>query len=161
MWGWEKNRALLQCKQTLARLKGYVPRKWRIPWIRVGRISSCMAVIPNPGYAYPQGYESEHLGVREKKNWIMAGKKAHVNSVRQDKFEITATILIRNILLIWWVQFMEIGCQGVRKWKKNVGNHWCMGFMGKRESGRVKVKTHTSKTGNTEVIIMCENENEV
>jgi hypothetical protein len=28
------------------------------------------------------------------------------------------------------------------------------GFMGKRESGRAKVKTHTSKTGNTEMIFM-------
>jgi len=32
------------------------------------------------------------------------------------KFEITTTILITNILLVWRVQFMEIGCQGVRKW---------------------------------------------
>jgi len=31
---------------------------------------------------------------------------------------MTATILITNILLIWRVQFMEIGCQGARKWKK-------------------------------------------
>ena len=34
------------------------------------------------------------------------------------KLEITETILITNILLIWRVQFMEIDCQGVRKWKK-------------------------------------------
>jgi hypothetical protein len=33
------------------------------------------------------------------------------------KFEITATKLIINILIILWVKFMEIGCQGVRKWK--------------------------------------------
>jgi len=32
------------------------------------------------------------------------------------KFEVTATILFRNILVIWRVQFMEICCQGVRKW---------------------------------------------
>jgi len=30
--------------------------------------------------------------------------------------------------------------------------------MGKRESGCVKVKAHTSKIGNTEVIFMYENE---
>jgi len=39
------------------------------------------------------------------------------------QFEITATILITNFLLIWRVQFMEIGCQGGRRWRK-VGNHW-------------------------------------
>ena len=38
------------------------------------------------------------------------------------KFEITTTILITYILLIWKVQFMEISCQRVRKLKK-VGNH--------------------------------------
>jgi len=52
----------------------------------------------------------------------MAEKGTYVNSVRQDKFEITATILITNILLICRVQYMEIGSQAVRKWKK-FGNH--------------------------------------
>jgi hypothetical protein len=38
--------------------------------------------------------------------------------------EITAAIFITNILLIWRVQFMEIGCQwGTKVKKKNVGNH--------------------------------------
>jgi hypothetical protein len=41
--------------------------------------------------------------------------------VTTHKFAIIATKLITNILLIWRVQFMEICCQGVRKWKK-VGN---------------------------------------
>jgi hypothetical protein len=35
---------------------------------------------------------------------------------------MTATILIATLLLIWRVQFMVMGCQGARKWKK-VGNH--------------------------------------
>jgi hypothetical protein len=39
------------------------------------------------------------------------------------KFEITATILITNILLIWRVQFMETGCKGESK-RKQAGNHW-------------------------------------
>jgi hypothetical protein len=43
-------------------------------------------------------------------------------TVTKYKFEIIATVLIRNILLVRMVQFMEIGCQGVRKWKK-IGNH--------------------------------------
>jgi hypothetical protein len=74
-------------------------------------------VIPN------LGYEPGHWGVREKKNWIMAERGTYVNGVRQDKFEITATILITNILLIRRVQFMEIGSQRVRKWKK-FRNHY-------------------------------------
>jgi len=53
----------------------------------------------------------------------MAEKGTYINSVRQDKFEITATIFMTNILLIWRVQFMKIGCQKVCKWKK-VANHW-------------------------------------
>ena len=46
----------------------------------------------------------------------------YVFTVRIYKFKIT-TILIANILLIWRVQFMEIGCQGLPKWKEG-GNHW-------------------------------------
>jgi hypothetical protein len=45
-----------------------------------------MSVIPNLGYAYPQGYEPGHLGVREK-NRIMAEKGAYVNSVGQGASE--------------------------------------------------------------------------
>jgi hypothetical protein len=41
-----------------------------------------------------------------------------------NKFEITGTIIITNILVVGTVQFMEIGCQGVHKWKK-IGNHCC------------------------------------
>jgi hypothetical protein len=37
-------------------------------------------------------------------------------------FETTATILITNILLILRVQFMEIGCQGLRKEKNKFWN---------------------------------------
>ena len=56
-------------------------------------------------------------------------KKRHIRkqlqfTVTKYKFETTATILITNILLIWNVHFMEIGCRGVHKWRK-VGNHWC------------------------------------
>ena len=80
-------------------------------------------VIPNLGYTYPQWYEPGHLGVCEKKKIEWWGEKGtYVNSVRQDKFEITETILITNILLIWRVQFVEIGSEGVRKWKR-FGNH--------------------------------------
>jgi hypothetical protein len=38
------------------------------------------------------------------------------------KFEITATILIIHILLIWRAQFIEIGCQEVSSRKKD-GKH--------------------------------------
>jgi len=34
------------------------------------------ALSPNLGYAYPKGYEQEHLGVREKK--LNIGGKGHV-----------------------------------------------------------------------------------
>jgi len=40
-------------------------------------------VIANLGYAYPQGYETGHLGVCEK-NCIMAERDTFVNSIRQD-----------------------------------------------------------------------------
>jgi hypothetical protein len=76
-----------------------------------------------PGVHVTQGYEPGHLGVREKK-WRMAEKGTYVNSVRQDKSqscEINWT-LWRVAGLKWRVQFMEIGCQEVRK-GKNVGNH--------------------------------------
>ena len=48
-------------------------------------------------------------------------------TVTTHKFEITATILITNISLIRTAQLMEIGCQGVRKWK-NIGDHCCRGW---------------------------------
>jgi hypothetical protein len=67
-------------------------------------------VIPNLEYTYPQGYEPGYLGARKKLN--NGRKKAKMSTY---KFEITETILITNILLIWCVQFMEIGCQGVRE----------------------------------------------
>jgi hypothetical protein len=47
--------------------------------------------------------------------WVSVG---YLFAVIIYKFEITATILITNILVIWRVQFKEIRCQGVRKWKK-------------------------------------------
>jgi hypothetical protein len=59
-------------------------------------------VIPNLGYVYPQGYEPGHLGVREKK-LNNGGKRpllGYLFAVTTFKFEITATILITNILLI-------------------------------------------------------------
>jgi hypothetical protein len=65
-------------------------------------------VIPNLGYAYPRGYEPGYLGVREK-YLIMAGK-GYLLTVTTYKIEITANILITNILLIRRLQFMEIGC---------------------------------------------------
>jgi hypothetical protein len=52
-------------------------------------------------------------GTRKKIEWRR--KKAHTSTY---KFEITAAILITNILEILRVQFMERGCQGVRKWKE-------------------------------------------
>jgi hypothetical protein len=39
-------------------------------------------------------------------------------TVTTHKFEITATILITNILLIWRVEFMEIGCKGYASEKR-------------------------------------------
>jgi len=39
-------------------------------------------VIPNLGYAYPQSYEPGYLGVREKKNLIMAGKGTYVRQCK-------------------------------------------------------------------------------
>jgi len=84
------------------------------------------AVIPNLGYVYPQGYEPGHLEVREK-NWIVAEKGTYVSSVSKIQVkscEINGT-LWRVAEIIWRVKFMEIGCQGVRKWKK-LGNRWVM-----------------------------------
>jgi hypothetical protein len=50
---------------------------------------------------YPQGYEPGHLGVREKLN---NGRKrpllGYLFIVATYKFEITANVLITNILLI-------------------------------------------------------------
>jgi hypothetical protein len=79
-------------------------------------IFSSKTEISYLGYAYCQGYEAGYLGVVEK-NCIMAGK-GHLFAVTGHKFVITATVSITNILLISRVQFMETGCQGVRKWKK-------------------------------------------
>lgn len=61
------------------------------------------AVIPNLVYAYPQGYEPGHLGVREKK--LNNGGKKHIHqqlrfTFTTYKFEITVTVLITNIMLI-------------------------------------------------------------
>jgi hypothetical protein len=62
-------------------------------------------VISNVGYAYTHGYEPGHLGVGEKK--LNNGGKMHIHillgylfTVTTNKFEITATILITNILQI-------------------------------------------------------------
>jgi hypothetical protein len=77
------------------------------------QVASCISVIPNLGYGYSMGYESGYWGVCEK-NWIIM-EKSHTST---HKFEITVPLLITNILLIWRLQFMEIGCQGVCKWKK-------------------------------------------
>jgi len=62
-------------------------------------------VIPNLGYAYLQRYEPEHLGYAKKK--LMAEKGTHIPillgylfTVTIYKFEIIATILITQILLI-------------------------------------------------------------
>jgi hypothetical protein len=78
----------------------------------------------------------------------MAEKGTYVNSVRQDT---TAFGLIVNILLRWRVQFMEIGCQGVRKWKKRVGKHW---FSGSRADvcGQIDRRTGSSGGGNRRLI---------
>ena len=56
-------------------------------------------VIPNSGYAYPPGYEAGYLGVSEKIN--KDGKSpllGYLFIVTIYKFEITASILITNIL---------------------------------------------------------------
>ena len=73
-------------------------------------------MIPKLGYAYPQEYEPEYLGVREKKR-IMAGKQVRqqCNTRHESKFEIRAIILITNILLVGRVRYMEIGNQVIRK----------------------------------------------
>jgi hypothetical protein len=42
-------------------------------------------------------------------------EKGYLFTITKYTFEITAAILITNILLIWKVEFMEVGCQGVRK----------------------------------------------
>ena len=89
-------------------------------------------VIPNLGYAYPR-LGITLTGARKKLN--NGGKRhmcQHCKPVTTYKFEITATILITNILLIWRVQFMEIGCQGVGKWKK-FGNHQIAPFISGEE----------------------------
>jgi len=55
----------------------------------------------------------------------MAGKGTllgYLFTATTHTFEITAHILIIKVLLIWRVEFMEIGCQMVREWKK-FGNH--------------------------------------
>jgi hypothetical protein len=66
-------------------------------------VLSSTAVIPNLGYAYPQVYEPENLGVCGKK-LNNGGKKGtllgYLLRVTTHKFDITATILITNVLLI-------------------------------------------------------------
>jgi hypothetical protein len=71
--------------------------------IRRQQCRSIKTVIPNVGFVYPQGYEPGHLGVREKKKFNTGGKMpllGYLFKVSTYKFEITATILITNILLI-------------------------------------------------------------
>lgn len=71
--------------------------------------SSSTAAIPNRGVRVTPG----HSRAREK-NCIMAEKGSvlgHLFTVTTHNFEITATILITNILLVRRVQFMELGCQ--------------------------------------------------
>jgi len=51
----------------------------------------------------------------------MAGKGTilgYIFSVTTHKFEITATILITDNLLMWRVQLMGTGCQGIRSEKR-------------------------------------------
>jgi hypothetical protein len=97
-------------------VKMYVNASWRSA---VNMEYRCNALIPN------LGYEPGHWGVRPKKNWITAENRHVIGlfffTVTTNKFEITKVVLITKILLIWRVKFMEIRCQGVRKWKK-VGN---------------------------------------
>ena len=55
-------------------------------WPVIGRTFTlyhlcCRAVIPKLGYAYPQEYESGHLGVREKIN--NGGKGSHTSAARR------------------------------------------------------------------------------
>ena len=84
------------------------------------RVLPLKAVIPNLEYAYPQEYKPGYLGVREKLFHCF------LLTVTAYKFEVTTTILITNILIIWRVQFMEIDYQGARKWEM-VGNHCLKG----------------------------------
>ena len=72
------------------------------------------------GVRVPPGVQTRTFrGTR--KNWIMVGK-GYLYAVTTYTLEITAAVLITNILLIRRVQFMEVGCQGVRKWIKGA-NH--------------------------------------
>ena len=71
-----------------------------------------------------------HLEVSKKKNRIIAEKATYIHTYIIGLFILSCniqiwnnSIYITNILLTWRVQFMEIGCQGVRKWKKS-GNRW-------------------------------------
>ena len=84
--------------------------------------STYIATLDGLMQRFPTWVTNLNIGDK-RRNWIMVERGTYVISVRKDKFEITGTILITNILLIWRVQFMEIGCWGVRKWKK-VGKHW-------------------------------------
>jgi len=87
----------------------------RYGWSGLLRVFPLKAVIFILGYAFPLGHEPVHLGVLEKLFHCF------LLTVTTYKFDIT-TILITNILLIWRVKFMELGCQGARKWEKVV-NH--------------------------------------
>ena len=75
-----------------------------------------------PGVRVPPGVRTRTFRGKRKKKLNNGGKR-HIRqqlqfTVTTYKFETTATILITNILLIRKRQFMEIGCQWVRKWKK-------------------------------------------
>jgi len=108
------------------------------------------AVISNLGYAYPKGCTNQDIyGYAEK--FDNDGKSTYVNSVRQDT---TASVLIINILLRWRVQFMEIGSQGVRKWKK-VENYWSSGSRA-NVCGQIGRRTGSPDGGNRRFPRVCE-----
>jgi len=77
-----------------------------------------------PEVHIPPGLQNRTLKSVQKN--IINGGKRHIhqqcNTATTYKPEIPTAILITNILLIWKLQFMKMGCQGVCKWK-NVGNH--------------------------------------
>jgi hypothetical protein len=92
------------------------PRQNSLPYV-VGQW------FPTWGTRNPRGTNRTFRGTRKK--WM--AERGHCWAVYlqlQHKLEITATVLITNILLTWRVQFMETCCQGVRKWNK-VGKQCC------------------------------------
>ena len=83
-------------------------------------------MIPNLGYAYSQGYEPEHLGVREKK--INNGGKRQIRQQCKTRYKSKVVKLADNINYKYFVNMKQIRntwkvlkCGAGEGWKRSVG----------------------------------------